>query len=192
MHRTINWPEIRDQSSVVASSIRRSNKSGWPKTLSNIMMVLRNDVQKSILNGNFLMKSLMLGMLLAVDVGSAVAVEMKDQTFANFAACMSGGSLGVLVGISLYTGSWTIKDIRGLARESFGNCALAVMLGPIATFEVASRTGLQPNVYLMVAISGILGITGLTLLKALLPIGFNFIKAALKIPQNDSQTTPVP
>jgi len=125
------------------------------------------------------MNLMLFAILFAADAGGAATVAVDpahDPVFKNFVLCMWGGSLGLVFGMSLYRGSWKLRELQPIAQELVGNLMIAIMLGPWATFWVAARTGYDANAYLFVPVSGFLGVAGVNLYKVTVPLFWEWLK----------------
>jgi hypothetical protein len=111
---------------------------------------------------SLLMKTYLFGLIAFAGGLQVVAVIDADPDFRIFAYCVGGGVLGVAVGC----GAFPPKSLGALGQESCGNLSAAVAFGPSLTPWVAARFGFEPNFQFYMAVSAVLGITGIALVKA--------------------------
>lgn len=110
---------------------------------------------------------LMLSMLASSAIGGTLlSMESTDSETKVFIASLIGGTLGSLVSLATFGA----PTVNAMARQSITNIFMAVIFGPIATFWTAKLTGFPPTVYLIVAVSGSIGIGGIAVLHAIGPL----------------------
>lgn len=129
----------------------------------------------SSLSAEFKMETSSVHMMLAIGAITQGAllglIEMGafSQDLTNTAITLIGGSLGFVV----FTAAFYKKDDRvsvvEVARQVCASAALAWAFAPISTPFAAKWTGMPDNDKLLVAVSMIWGIGGLTVLKTLGP-----------------------
>lgn len=111
-------------------------------------------------NRMFLMKTVLLGLLFTL--GDFDGASTGDTEYQTFSMCVRGGILGMIIALCCFRP----KDVQALAQEICGNLCCAIAFGPAVTFWVAQRFGIPPNIYWFVPISALLGICGLSIVKA--------------------------
>lgn len=136
-------------------------------------------------NRSFMMKVVLLGTVMMSGGFLTAAAATPDPAFQTFAECVGGGVLGMIAGLS----AWRPKDVQAMSQEIAGNLACAIAFGPAATYFAAARVSAEPNVYWFVAVSAILGITGLAIVKACRTefVAWVMTQMGFKKPTSDNQ-----
>lgn len=118
--------------------------------------------RRVVANRSFMMKAVLMGIMLAAGGVETASAATTDPAFRIFAMCVGGGVLGMIAGICCSKP----KDVQAMAQEIAGNLALAIAFGPATTFWVSARLSTEPTVYWFIAVSAVLGISGLAIVKA--------------------------
>ncbi len=113
-----------------------------------------------------IMKSMVIGMLLSMSAAAGV-VSLDDTTAVKvFCYSLIGGTLGMLAGLAYYGE----KTVQGLARQGVCNLCMSVAFGKIASSWVSLQLGVECDVFMLVAVSAVLGMSGQAMLLTIYPV----------------------
>lgn len=119
---------------------------------------------------------MLIGMIISMTIGSvATGTDIQNNEMSMFASSMVGGTIGMLVSLACYGAD----NVKQLSRHGVTNLGVAVLFGPVVSMSLARRMSVDTTVYLVVATSGVLGISGMTILKTLGPIVMQSLKSGL-------------
>ena len=131
-----------------------------------------------------MMKIVMFAMLLA-EAALGADPKVEGPTFSVMTMTIRGGILGMVIALSCVRP----KDFTAFCQEIAGNLCCAIAFGGIAAPWVATRTGFEANEYLYVAVSAVLGISGLSIVKAAKSDFVDYVlrQMGIKKPKDDGQ-----
>lgn len=112
--------------------------------------------------GSMLMKVYLAGLIVFAGGLQLAAAVDPDPDFRIFSYTIGGGVLGVFVAASTFPA----KSFKELAQEAVGNLSVAVAFGPSLAPWLAARFSTDPNFQFYMAVSAVLGITGIAFVKA--------------------------
>lgn len=114
-----------------------------------------------------LMKAMLLGMMVSMSLGPLMIIQVEtDVTLTrDFLWSMVGGTVGSALCLCV----WMPASVREMARNLVGNILTGVGFGPAVSYYCAAKLGLQVTPILLFTTAIILGISGVTLLRALGP-----------------------
>jgi len=144
---------------------------------------VRRNHHNVIHNRDFMMKAcLLLVVLLATDASAVTAaIETRDTMWSDLAAASFGGTMGVLVGISQYRGSWRPQDLPGLGQELMGNFCLAIVGGIWLARLLAPWFLQKADVYWIWATSAAMCIGGMIVVKTVIQYLPEWVLGAMNI-----------